>query len=192
MSLRLLPDSNIFIKMERDRAGYSKRFQKNVSLILIGEETDVDKNSSTICPIRSCTFRNSTITDRIPRRANPGKQAEQGRITLGPKNTGRRHDYCIGRRKVDKPRLNKAEKKGLANSENCICDQGRAFLIFFLPGFPRMEPKRFNCRTRGRAGSGAKNMKCWRLHFRGKRAGQGTTTSIRHSDHPCHPRRNER
>jgi two-component system chemotaxis sensor kinase CheA len=54
MSMRLLPVSNIFHKMERIVRDTSKKLSKNVNLTLIGEETEVDKILSIICPIRSC------------------------------------------------------------------------------------------------------------------------------------------
>jgi two-component system chemotaxis sensor kinase CheA len=44
MSMRMLPVSNIFYKMQRIVRDTSKKVGKDVNLVLIGEETEVDKN----------------------------------------------------------------------------------------------------------------------------------------------------
>ncbi len=90
MSMRLLPVSTIFFKMQRIARDTSKKINKDIDLVLIGEETEVDKNiiDGLSDPLMHL-IRNSIDhgIESAEERVKKGKPA-QGRVTLEAKNTG--------------------------------------------------------------------------------------------------------
>ena len=60
--IRMLPVSTIFYKMQRIVRDTSKKVGKNVNLVLIGEETEVDKILSTASPILLCILSETRST----------------------------------------------------------------------------------------------------------------------------------
>ncbi len=119
MSLRMVPVSGVFQKMNRIVRDMSKALNKDVKLTIIGEETEVDKTivDSIGDPIMHIV-RNAmdhgiekNVQDRIDAGKNP-----QGEIILSAKNTGSEVIIQIENDGADintEAILAKAEKKGL-------------------------------------------------------------------------------
>lgn len=144
MSIRMLPVSTIFHKMQRIVRDTSKKVGKEINLDLIGEETEVDKNiiDSLSDPLMHL-IRNSidhgieSPQDRIKKR-----KPEQGRITLEAKNTG--EDVMIivsddGKGLDYKEIIKKAKEKGLVRKPESEISEKEAFSYIFLPGFSTKE-----------------------------------------------------
>ncbi len=119
MSLRMVPVSGVFQKMNRIVRDMSKALNKDVKLTIIGEETEVDKTivDSIGDPIMHIV-RNAmdhgiekTSEERVAAGKNP-----QGEIILSAKNTGSEVIIQIENDGADintEAILSKAERKGL-------------------------------------------------------------------------------
>ena len=144
MSIRMLPVSNSFQKMHRIVRDVSKKVGKEVELVLIGEETEVDKNIiDTLSDPLMHLIRNAVDhgIEMPDVRVRNGKPAT-GKITLEARNAG--GDVVIlvsdDGQGLDRDKLiKKAVEKGLTNkSENEISDR-EAYQMIFLPGFSTNE-----------------------------------------------------
>jgi len=144
MSIRMMPVSMVFHKMNRIVRDMSKRLDKEVDLEIIGENTEVDKNiidhlsDPLMHLIRNAMDHGlESKEDRIA----TGKPAK-GKITLEAKNAGgevliivRDDGKGLNREKI----LNKAKERGLVNKpENEITDK-EVFSYILLAGFSTNE-----------------------------------------------------
>lgn len=144
MSIRMLPVSTVFQKMRRLVRDMSKRVDKEIELILIGEETEVDKNviDSLSDPLMHI-IRNSVdhgIEDPEAREKN-GK-SRKGRITLEAWTTG--SDVIVtvaddGRGLQREKILQKAKEKGLVSKPDSEISDKEVYALIFLPGFSTKE-----------------------------------------------------
>jgi len=144
MSIRMLPLSTVFHKMQRIVRDTSKKLSKDVDLILIGEETEVDKNiiDNLSDPLMHL-IRNSVDHGIEPaaERLKKGKP-EKGHVTLEAKNVG--EDVMIiisddGRGLDRSAIIKKATENGIVSkAENEISDK-EAFSYIFMPGFSTNE-----------------------------------------------------
>ena len=140
MSMRMLPVSNIFFKMQRIARDTSKKVGKNINLVLIGEETEVDKNiiDSLSDPLMHLIRNSIDHGIELPEdRVQKGKP-EKGRVTLEAKNTG--EDVMIivsddGKGLDHKQIIKKAKDKGLVTKPESEISEKEAFSYIFLPGF---------------------------------------------------------
>ena len=140
MSIRMLPVSNSFQKMHRIVRDVSKKVGKEVELILIGEETEVDKNIiDTLSDPLMHLIRNAVDhgIETPDVRIKNGK-APSGTVTLEARNAG--GDVVIiitddgqglDREKI----LKKAIEKGLTNKPEHEISDKEAYQMIFLPGF---------------------------------------------------------
>ncbi len=144
MSIRMVPISSTFHKMHRIMRDMSKKLDKEVSLEIIGEETEVDKNIiEHISDPLMHVVRNSidhgleATEDRIAK----GKP-QIGTVTLEARNAG--SDVLIivkddGRGLNREKILKRARENGLLNkSENEMSDK-EIYSLIFLPGFSTNE-----------------------------------------------------
>ena len=140
MSIRMLPVSNSFQKMHRLVRDVSKKVGKEVDLVLIGEETEVDKNIiDTLSDPLMHLIRNSVDhgIESPDVRVKSGKPST-GRLTLEARNAG--GDVVIivtddGQGLDRNAIIKKAVEKGLTTkSEHDISDK-EAYQMIFLPGF---------------------------------------------------------
>jgi len=144
MSIRMMPVSMVFHKMNRIVRDMSKRLDKEVDLEIIGENTEVDKNiidhlsDPLMHLIRNAMDHGlESKEDRIA----TGKPAK-GKITLEAKNAGgevliivRDDGKGLNREKI----LNKAKERGLVNKpDNEITDK-EVFSYILLAGFSTNE-----------------------------------------------------
>ena len=144
MSIRMLPVSNSFQKMHRIVRDVSKKVGKDVELILIGEETEVDKNIiDTLSDPLMHLIRNAVDHGIEPPdvRATNGKSTT-GKITLEARNAG--GDVVIlvsdDGQGLDRDKLiKKAIEKGLTTKPESEISDREAYQMIFLPGFSTNE-----------------------------------------------------
>lgn len=144
MSIRMVPVSMTFQKMNRIVRDMSKKLNKEVELEIIGEETEVDKNiidhlsDPLMHLIRNAVDHGLESTEER-RRAN---KPEIGKITLEARSAGgdvwiivKDDGKGLSREKI----LNKARENGLlTRNENELSDK-EVFSYILLPGFSTKE-----------------------------------------------------
>jgi len=140
MSIRMLPVSNSFQKMHRIVRDVSKKVSKEVELILIGEETEVDKNIiDTLSDPLMHLIRNAVDhgIETPDVRIKNGKPPA-GRITLEARNAG--GDVVIiitddGQGLDRNAIIRKATEKGLTTKPEHEITDKEAYQMIFMPGF---------------------------------------------------------
>ena len=140
MSIRMLPVSNTFQKMHRLVRDVSKKVSKEVELVLIGEDTEVDKNIiDTLSDPLMHLIRNSVDhgIESPETRIRNGKP-QVGKITLEARNTG--GDVVIlvsddGQGLDRNALISKAAEKGLLTKPEHEMSDKEAYQLIFLPGF---------------------------------------------------------
>lgn len=144
MSIRMIPVSTTFHKMHRIVRDVAKKVSKEIELVLIGEETEVDKNIiDTLSDPLMHLIRNSVdhgIEKPADRVAN-GK-SPVGRVTLEARNAG--GDVIIlvsdDGAGLDKSAIiRKAIERGLTSKAEQDISDKEAFSFIFLPGFSTNE-----------------------------------------------------
>ncbi len=144
MSIRMVPLSTTFVKMHRIVRDMSKKLNKEVTLDLFGEETEVDKNIiEKISDPLMHLIRNAIDhgIESEEERLEAGKQ-KTGRITLGAKNVGsdvliivKDDGKGLNREKI----LEKARAQGLLNRAAIDMSDREIFNLILLPGFSTKE-----------------------------------------------------
>lgn len=144
MAIRMVPVNSVFQKMRRIVRDMSKKLDKDVELLLEGEDTEVDKTivDSIGDPIMHLV-RNAMdhgIETKEERIAN-GK-SESGKITLSAENTGgeilvsvRDDGKGFDRVKI----LEKARDRGLLRKPKEEYSAKEAFAFLMMPGFSTKE-----------------------------------------------------
>jgi len=140
MSIRMLPVSNSFQKMHRIVRDVSKKVGKEVELILIGEDTEVDKNIiDTLSDPLMHLIRNAVDhgIETPDVRVSNGKPAA-GRLTLEARNAG--GDVIIlvsddGQGLDRNALIKKAGEKGLLSKPEHEITDREAYNLIFAPGF---------------------------------------------------------
>jgi two-component system, chemotaxis family, sensor kinase CheA len=144
MAIRMVPLSTTFLKMHRIVRDMTKKLNKNVELVVYGEETEVDKNIiEKISDPLMHLIRNALdhgIEDEMTRLAL-GKD-RQGIISLEAKNSG--SDVLIIIRDdgkgLDKTLLyNKALNQGLVNKAIEDMSDREVYRLILHPGFSTKE-----------------------------------------------------
>lgn len=140
MSIRMVPLSTTFLKMNRIVRDMSKKLSKEVKLEIIGEETEVDKNiierisDPLMHLIRNSIDHGIEASDERKVKGKP----ETGTITLEAKNAG--GDVLIivkddGRGLDKKSIFDKARENGLVNRPEGELLDKEIYSYIFLPGF---------------------------------------------------------
>ncbi len=144
MSIRMVPVSGTFHKMHRIVRDMSKKVGKDVELVLVGEETEVDKNiiDNLSDPLMHL-IRNAMDHGLEPsqERENAGK-SPIGHITLEARNTG--GDVLIivsddGRGLNRQKIIEKAIANGLTGKAESEITDREAYNFVLLPGFSTKE-----------------------------------------------------
>ncbi|WP_026885197.1 chemotaxis protein CheA [Clostridium beijerinckii] len=144
MSIRMVPLSATFQKMNRIVRDMSKKMDKEVKLTIIGEETEVDKNIiEHISDPLMHLVRNSIDhgIETVEERIDKGKQ-QSGNLVLEAKNAG--SDVLIivkddGKGLNEEKILEKARKNGLLTKDESEMTKKEIFSLIFLPGFSTKE-----------------------------------------------------
>lgn len=145
MSLRMVSISGIFQKMNRIVRDMNRELNKDVALIMVGENTEVDKTivdsiSDPIMHIVRNAMDHGIETDQETRLA-AGKPA-QGTITLSAEHTGSEVLISIrddGRGMSSKAILDKAAKNGLLTKAEGDYSRQEILNFLMLPGFSTNE-----------------------------------------------------
>ena len=144
MSIRMLPVSNSFQKMHRIVRDVSKKVGKDVELVLIGEETEVDKNIiDTLSDPLMHLIRNAVDhgIEKPDVRIKNGKPA-QGKLTLEARSAGGDVVILISDDGAGLDRnaiLRKAAEKGLTSKPDHEYTDKEAYHMIFAPGFSTNE-----------------------------------------------------
>lgn len=143
MGLRMVPVRQLFSRFPMVIREVSRKRQKNVELVCIGEETEVDKILAELL-VNPLTHLVRNAVDHgleeEPERVSMGKPAT-GRVTLEAKEEGENIVICVsddGRGlNIEKIRQ-KAVKNGLITEDESI-DEERILKLIFEPGFSTAE-----------------------------------------------------
>ena len=140
MSIRMVPLSGTFLKMERIVRDMCKKLDKKADLVTEGGETEVDKtiNDSIVDPFMHM-IRNAMdhAIESADERIAAGK-SPVGRITLSARNVGGEIHILIsddGRGLNASRLLEKARKNGLLTKPESEYTDKEAFNLILLPGF---------------------------------------------------------
>jgi len=140
MSIRMIPIALVFHKMQRIIRDMGRQLGKEVELVILGEETEVDKNviDHLSDPLMHL-IRNAMdhgIED-VEERKLSGKP-ERGTITLKASSTGGNATISItdDGRGLNKERiLERAREKGLVNKLESDLSDREIFSFILMPGF---------------------------------------------------------
>lgn len=145
MSMRMMPLNNTFQKMNRIVYDVSRKLDKNIDLVIIGENTEVDKNiiehiSDPLMHLIRNAVDHGIESKEV--RAAKGKP-EKATITLEAKNEGGKVWISVkddGKGLVREKILTKAKENGLLNGKNEkeLSDK-EVFNFITLPGFSTKE-----------------------------------------------------
>lgn len=144
MSIRMVPISSTFTKMQRVVRDMSKKTGKKVDLVLIGEQTEVDKNilENISDPLMHMVRNSMDHGIETPEERKNTTKPEKATVTLEAKNTG--GDILIiikddGRGLNKEAIVKKAIEKGVTSkSINEISDK-EAYNFILVPGFSTKE-----------------------------------------------------
>jgi len=144
MSIRMLPVSNSFQKMHRIVRDVSKKVGKEVELVLIGEETEVDKNIiDTLSDPLMHLIRNAVDhgIEKPDTRIKNGKPS-MGRLTLEARSAGGDVVILISDDGGGLDRnaiLRKANEKGITSKPDHEYTDKEVYHMIFAPGFSTNE-----------------------------------------------------
>ena len=144
MSIRMVPINGVFQKMNRIVRDMNKKLGKEVELVTIGGDTEVDKTINDVLgdPFMHMIRNAMDHAIELPEeRIAMGKDPE-GRITLSAQNIGGeiviilKDDGCgLNRDKI----LGKAEKNGLLTKAKAEYTDKEVYGMIMLPGFSTNE-----------------------------------------------------
>lgn len=144
MSIRMLPIAGVFQKMHRLVRDMNKSLKKDVELVLLGEETEVDKNlidqlSDPLMHLVRNAMDHGMCT--TAEREAAGK-TDRARITLEARNEGgeiwvqvRDNGKGLNKDKI----LKKAHEHGLTTKTEAELTEKEIFNFIMLPGFSTKE-----------------------------------------------------
>lgn len=144
MSIRMVSVSGVFQKMNRIIRDMNKKLGKEVELVLVGEETEVDKTIvDGISDPLMHLVRNSmdhgieSVEERIKVGKNP-----QGKVTLSAENTGGEIIITVqddGKGLDREKLLQKAQERGLLTKSPSDYSDKEVYMLLMMPGFSTKE-----------------------------------------------------
>ncbi|HSQ88027.1 chemotaxis protein CheA [Romboutsia sp.] len=144
MSIRMVPISSTFTKMQRVVRDMSKKTGKLVDLVLIGEQTEVDKNilENISDPLMHMIRNSMDHGIETPEERKETSKPEKATITLEAKNTG--GDVVIvikddGRGLNKEAIVKKAIEKGITSKSIEEISDKEAYNFILAPGFSTKE-----------------------------------------------------
>ena len=144
MSIRMVPISSTFTKMQRVVRDMSKKTGKKVDLVLIGEQTEVDKNilENISDPLMHMIRNSMDHGVETPEERQQTTKPERATVTLEAKNTG--GDIVIiikddGRGLNKEAIVKKAIEKGITNKTIDEISDKEAYNFILAPGFSTKE-----------------------------------------------------
>jgi len=144
MSIRMVPVSGSFNKMHRIVRDMSKKLGKEAELVLIGEETEVDKTiiDSLADPLMHLVRNAMDHAIEMPEERIKAGKNPQGTITLSAVNTGGEVIISViddGAGLNAKKILEKAKKNGMLTKPEAEYTEKEIFNLVMLPGFSTKE-----------------------------------------------------
>ncbi len=146
MSMRMMPLTNTFTKMNRIVYDTSRKLGKDIELTLIGEDTEVDKNIiEHISNPLMHLIRNSVDHGvEMPEERKAAGKPEQGNITLEARNEGGKVFIIVkddGKGMNPAKLFKKAKENGLIEPGKTISDYTEKEIYQFItyPGFSTKE-----------------------------------------------------
>ncbi len=144
MSVRMIPISSTFRKMQRIVRDMCKKVNKEVELVIIGEETEIDKNiiDNLSDPLMHLIRNGMDHGIESPDVRRAAGKSPKGTITLEAKNSG--SDVLIsilddGAGLNKEKIVKKAIEKGLTYKSEAEISDKEAFSFILLPGFSTKE-----------------------------------------------------
>ena len=144
MSIRMVPISSTFTKMQRVVRDMSKKTGKKVDLVLIGEQTEVDKNvlENISDPLMHMVRNSMDHGIETPEERNNTTKPERGVITLEAKNIG--GDILIiikddGKGLNKEAIVKKAIEKGITSKNIDEISDKEAYNFILASGFSTKE-----------------------------------------------------
>lgn len=143
MAIRMIPIASVFHKMNRIVRDMSKSLNKDVELVISGEETEVDKtiidnlSDPLMHLVRNCMDHG---LENAEERAKTDKPAK-GKVMLRAYNNGNSVIVTVSDdgKGLNRDKIyNKAVERGLLNPEEEISDQ-KIYECILLPGFSTKE-----------------------------------------------------
>ncbi|MCR8746751.1 chemotaxis protein CheA [Romboutsia lituseburensis] len=144
MSIRMVPISSTFTKMQRVVRDMCKKTGKHVDLVLVGEQTEVDKTilENISDPLMHMIRNSMDHGIEMPEDRIAKSKPEKGTITLEAKNTG--GDVVIvikddGKGLNKEALVKKAIEKGITNKSLDEISDKEAYNFILAPGFSTKE-----------------------------------------------------
>ncbi len=144
MSIRMVPLEGTFQKMNRLIRDVSRKLEKEISLKIIGEDTEVDKNiiEKISDPLMHLIRNGVDHGIELPQERMAQNKTKQGTITLEAKHAGG-EVWIIVRddgRGLNKSRIvEKAQRAGLTTKQEHELSEGEIHSFIFAPGFSTKE-----------------------------------------------------
>lgn len=144
MSIRMVPISGVFQKMNRIVRDMSKKLDKDVQLVMVGEETEVDKTiiDNIGDPIMHVVRNSMDHGIETKEERAQTKKSPKGTITLSAQNTGGEILISItddGKGIDRKAVLQKAKKQGLLKKPESEYSSREVNNLLLMPGFSTNE-----------------------------------------------------
>ncbi len=144
MSIRMVPLATTFHRMHRIVRDMCKKLDKEVTLNIVGEETEVDKNIIEHISDPLMHLVRNAIDHGIETKEERTKKEKSkiGTITLEAKNAGSDVQIIIrddGKGLNKEGILNRAEERGLLNKSVDEMTDKEIYSLIFLPGFSTKE-----------------------------------------------------
>ncbi len=140
MSIRMVPLQGTFHKMSRIVRDMSKKLDKKVELVTIGEDTEVDKtiNDAIVDPLMHMVRNSVDHAIESPERRRELGKPEMGTVTLHARNAGGEIliDITDDGSGLDAQKLiAKAKEKGILTKPESEYTEKEAFNLIMAPGF---------------------------------------------------------
>ncbi|MBE6751040.1 MAG: chemotaxis protein CheA [Ruminococcaceae bacterium] len=140
MSIRMVPLQGTFHKMSRIVRDMSKKLDKKVELVTIGEDTEVDKtiNDAIVDPLMHMVRNSVDHAIESPERRRELGKPEMGTVTLHARNAGGEIliDITDDGSGLDAQKLiAKAKEKGILTKPESEYTEKEAFQLIMAPGF---------------------------------------------------------
>jgi len=144
MSIRMVPISGIFQKMNRIVRDMSKKLDKDVNLVLIGEDTEVDKTiiDNIGDPIMHLVRNSMDHGIETKEERALTKKSPKGTVTLSAQNTGGEILIAVqddGKGIDQKAVLSKAKRQGMLKKPEKDYTAREIFSFLLMPGFSTNE-----------------------------------------------------
>ena len=144
LSLRMVPLSGIFRRMERFILDLNRKTGKKIELKIFGERTEIDKNmvELIIDPLTHLLRNSADHGIESPEERTAAGKGETGRIILSAEHAGKEVWISIedDGRGIDREKiLQKASEKGILSDSGNSLKDSEVWDFIFLPGFSTAE-----------------------------------------------------